>query len=133
MNQGEYFVNQEPKVTVEDIEMSVDALDVQKAADIFEEHGCLVVRGLMAPYIEAIHQDIEAAAAESISLLDKAERIVEGWRTPNGTLFLPAPEGYERDKQIMVLSVGYQTSAAFFQSAFDENTADRRGDLGTEC
>ena len=117
-------MNQEPKVTVEDIEMSVDALDVQKAADIFEEHGCLVVRGLMAPYIEALHQDIEAAAAESISLLDKAERIVEGWRTPNGTLFLPAPEGYERDKQIMVLSVGYQTSAAFFQSAFDENTAN---------
>ena len=35
MNQGEYFVNQELKVTVEDIEMSVDALDVQKAADIF--------------------------------------------------------------------------------------------------
>ena len=104
-------MSQEPKVTVKDIEMSVDALDPQKAADIFEEHGCLVVRGLMAPYIKAIHQDIEAAAAESISLLDKAERIVEGWRTPNGTLFLPAPEGYERDKQIMVLAIGYQTSA----------------------
>ena len=117
-------MNQEPKVTVEDIAMSVDALDVQKAADIFEEHGCLVVRGLMAPYIEAIHQDIEAAAAESISLLDKAERIVEGWRTPNGTLFLPAPAGYERDKQIMVLAVNYQTSAAFFRSAFDETTTD---------
>ena len=117
-------MNQEPKVTVEDIAMSVDTLDVQKAADIFEEHGCLVVRGLMAPYIEAIHQDIEAAAAESISLLDKAERIVEGWRTPNGTLFLPAPAGYERDKQIMVLAVNYQTSAAFFRSAFDETTTD---------
>ena len=117
-------MNQEPKVTVEDIEMSVDALDVQKAADIFEKHGCLVVRGLMAPYIKALHQDIEAAAAESISLLDKAERIVEGWRTPNGTLFLPAPEGYERDKQIMVLSIGYQTSAAFFQSALDETTVN---------
>ena len=61
-------MSQEPKVTVEDIEMSVDALDTQKAADIFEEHGCLVVRGLMAPYIEALHRDIEAAAAESISL-----------------------------------------------------------------
>ncbi|MDE0552667.1 MAG: mitomycin antibiotic biosynthesis protein, partial [Candidatus Poribacteria bacterium] len=117
-------MNQEPKVTVEDIEMSVNALDAQKAADLFEEHGCLVVRGLMKPYIEKIHQDIEDAAAESILLLDKAERIVEGWRTPNGTLFLPAPEGYERDKQIMVLAVNYQTSAAFFQSAFDETTAN---------
>ena len=117
-------MSQEPKVTVEDIEMSVDALDVQKAADIFEEHGCLVVRGLMAPYIKAIHQDIEAAAAESLSLLDEAEQIVEGWRTPNGTLFIPAPSGYTRDQQIMVLAVNYQTSAAFFQSAFDDTAAD---------
>ncbi len=115
-------MSQKPKVTVKEIEMSVDALDVQEAARIFKEHGCLVVRGLMAPYIDAIHQDIEAAAAESISLLDKAERIVEGWRTPNGTLFLPAPSGYRRDKQIMVLAVGYQTSAAFFRSALDETS-----------
>ena len=117
-------MNQEQNVTVEDIEVSVDVLDVEKAASIFEEHGCLVVRGLMKPYIEAIHKDIEAAAAESLALLDQAQQIVEGWRTPNGTLFLPAPSGFERDKQIMVLTVNYQTSAAFFHSAFDENTID---------
>ena len=115
-------MNQEQNVTVEDIEVSVDVLDVEKAASIFEEHGCLVVRGLMKPYIEAIHKDIKAAAAESLALLDQAQQIVEGWRTPNGTLFLPAPSGFERDKQIMVLTVNYQTSAAFFHSAFDENT-----------
>ncbi len=115
-------MNQEQNVTVEDIEVSVDVLDVEKAASIFEEHGYLVVRGLMKPYIEAIHKDIEAAAVESLALLDQAQQIVEGWRTPNGTLFLPAPSGFERDKQIMVLAVNYQTSAAFFHSAFDENT-----------
>ena len=115
-------MSQESQITVEDIEMSVDALDAEKAASIFEEHGCLVVRGLMKPYIAALHKDIEAAAAESLALLDEAQQIVEGWRTPNGTLFLPAPSGYERDKQIMVLAVNYQTSAAFFQSAFDERT-----------
>ena len=115
-------MNQEQNVTVEDIEVSVDVLDVEKAASIFEEHGCLVVRGLVKPYIETIHKDIEAAAAESLALLDQAQQIVEGWRTPNGTLFLPAPSGFERDKQIMVLTVNYQTSAAFFHSAFDENT-----------
>ena len=114
-------MDKEQQVTVEDIEMSVDALDAEKAASIFEEHGCLVVRGLVKPYIEAIHQDIEAAAAESLSLLDEAQQIVEGWRTPNGTLFIPAPQGYDRDKQIMVLAMNYQTSAAFFHSAFDEN------------
>lgn len=108
-------------VNIEDIEMSVDKLDFQEAADIFEEHGCLVVRGLMKPYIKQIHQDIEAAATESLALLDQAQQIVEGWRTPNGTLFIPAPQGYDRDKQIMVLAMNYQSSAAFFHSAFDEN------------
>lgn len=114
-------MDQKQQATVEDIEMSVDNIDAQKAADIFEEHGCLVVRGLVKPYIERIHADIEAAAAESLALLDQAQQIVEGWRTPNGTLFLPAPQGYDRDKQIMVLAINYQSSAAFFHSAFDEN------------
>ena len=100
--------------------MFADDLDVQRAAVRFKEHGCLVVRGLMKPYIADIHRDIEAAAAESIALLDRAEKIVEGWRTPNGTLFLPAPSGYARDKQIMVLAINYYTSAAFFRSALDE-------------
>ena len=114
-------MDREQKVVVEDIEMSVDALETEKAARIFEEHGCLVVRGLVKPYIGRIHQDIETAAAESLAMLDQAQQIVEGWRTPNGTLFIPAPAGYDRDKQIMVLAVNYQTSAAFFHAAFDEN------------
>lgn len=121
MFQGEQPVNQESNIKVEDIELSVDSLDVEKAADIFEEHGCLVVRGLMKPYIDRINQDMEAAASESLALINEAEKIVEGWRTPNGTLFIPAPDGYDRDKQIMVLAMNYQTSGAFFQSAFDEN------------
>ncbi len=114
-------MNQELNASIKDIEMSVDAMDAEKASNIFDEHGCLVVRGLMKPYIERIHQDIETAATESLALLDEAQQIVEGWRTPNGTLFIPAPAGYDRDKQIMVLAVNYQTSAAFFHSAFDEN------------
>lgn len=114
-------MERESDVKIEDIEVSVDKLDFQEAADIFEEHGCLVVRGLMNPYIKQIHKDIEAAAAESLALLDQAQQIVEGWRTPNGTLFIPAPQGYDRDKQIMVLAINYQSSAAFFHSAFDEN------------
>lgn len=117
-------MNPEDQVSIEDIEMSVEALDLQKAADIFETHGCLVVRGLMNPYIQAIREDIEAAATESLALLNEAEQIVEGWKTPNGTLFIPAPDGYERDKQIMVLAVNYHTSAAFFRSAFDATATD---------
>lgn len=111
-------------VTVEDIEVFAAGLNPQVAAETFKKHGALVVRGLMKPYIDGIHRDIEAAAAESIASLDCAEKIVEGWRTPNGTLFLPAPPGYSRDKQIMVLAINYFTSAAFFHSALDERALD---------
>src|SRR5918992_5114140 len=108
----------ESPVTVEQLEVFADDLDVRKAAAIYQEHGCLVVRGLMKPYLTELQRDIEATAARSIALLDRAERITEGWRTPDGTLFLPAPPGYHRDRQIMVLSIGYRTSAAFFRAAF---------------
>jgi phytanoyl-CoA hydroxylase len=111
-------------VTIQDIEVFADRLDPQQAAAIYREHGCLVVRGLMKPYLADLQRDIEVTAAQSISLLDRAERIVEGWKTPDGTLFLPAPPGYHRDKQIMVLAINYQTSAAFFHSAFDPKTLD---------
>lgn len=117
-------VTQAPAVTVQDIEVFADSLDVPRAAAIFKEHGCLVVRGLMRPFIADIARDMEAAAAESIALLDRAEKVVEGWRTPNGTLFLPAPPGFVRDKQIMVLAINYRTSAAFFRSAFHEPVVD---------
>jgi hypothetical protein len=117
-------MNTDLAVTVKDIEMFADDLDVQRAAIIFKEHGCLVVRGLMKEYVAEIHRDIEASAAQAISLLDRAEKIVEGWRTPDGTLFLPAPPRYSRDKQIMVLAVNYYTSAAFFRSALDQRAID---------
>jgi phytanoyl-CoA hydroxylase len=113
-----------PAVSVQDLEVFADRLDPAQAAAIYREHGCLVARGLMTPYVEAIRRDVEATAAQSLALLDRAERIPEGWRTPDGTLFLPAPPGYARDKQIMVLAVGYQTSAASFQSALNPRALD---------
>ena len=114
----------EPTVTVEQLEVFAENLDVRHAADIYKEHGCLVVRGLMKPYLAELHRDIEASAAQALSLLDRARKVTEGWTTPDGTLFLPAPPGYPRDKQIMVLAISYYTSAAFFQSAFDPKTVD---------
>jgi ectoine hydroxylase-related dioxygenase (phytanoyl-CoA dioxygenase family) len=114
----------EPTVTVEQLEVFADHLDVRKAAAIYQEHGCLVARGLMKPYLAELQRDIEATARQSLSLLDQAREVREGWVTPNGTLFLPAPAHYSRDKQIMVLAVSYQTSAAFFRSAFDEKMVD---------
>jgi len=111
-------------VRVEDIEMFIEDLDVRRAAAIYKEHGCIVVRGLMKPYIADVTRDVEQAAAQSIALLGQARRVPEGWVTPNGTLFLPAPPHFTRDKQIMVLAVSYYTSAAFFRSALDAKTLD---------
>ena len=113
-------MNDSTSVTVSDIELFAESLDFARAAAIFREHGALVVRGLSSPYVADIVRDIEQTAAESLALLDQATQNVNGWTTPNGTLFIPAPTGYGRDRQIMVLAVGYKTSAAFFRSAFDE-------------
>jgi len=110
----------EATITAQDIEVFADNLDAQRAAAIYKEHGCLVVRGLMKPYLEAIQRDLEATAQQSLSLLGQAKKITEGWYTPDGTLFLPAPPHFHREQQIMVLGMNYNTSAAFFRSAFDE-------------
>ena len=106
-------------LTIGDIEVQAGNLDPKRAAETYTEHGCLVVRGLMRPYLDAINRDIAKAAEESLALLDQAKQVPEGWVTPNGTLFLPAPANFSRDKQIMVLAVSYFTSAAFLESAFD--------------
>ena len=113
-----------PTVTVQDIEVFAENLDLRRAAEIYREHGCLVVRGLMGRYVDELRRDIEAAARTAISLLDWAKQVPEGWVTPDGTLFLPAPPHYPRDKQIMVLAVGYYTSGAFFRASFDEKAMD---------
>lgn len=109
-------------VDVRELEFFANDLDVGRIASVYQEHGCFVVRGLMKSYIEEIHRDIEALAAETLTQLDRAKKVPEGWLTPNGTLLIPAPENYTRDKQIMVLSLTYRSSAAFFRSAFDETT-----------
>lgn len=113
-----------PTVTVKDIEVFADDLDAAQAAAIYQKHGCLVVRGLSNPYVKDVRADIERAVAQAVTLLPQAQKITEGWTTPDGTLWLPAPAGFARDKQIMIPPVSYQTSAAFFRSAFDEKTVN---------
>ena len=110
--------------TIEDLEVFAADLDATRAAAIYREHGALIVRGLMKPYLDEINHDIAATVAQSLSLLDQAKQTREGWVTPDGTLFLPAPANFDRDKQIMVLALRYNTSGAFFRSAFDEKLLD---------
>ena len=39
-------------VDVRTLAMDVNALDAQRAAELYREYGCLVVRGLMRPYVD---------------------------------------------------------------------------------
>lgn len=113
-------VSDAPAVSVADLEVFADRLDAARAAAIYKQHGCLVVRGLMTPYLAQIQADIEEAVKQSIALLPQAtERPGIGWTTPDGALFLPAPKNFARDKQMMIPPVRYNTSGAFFMSAFD--------------
>ena len=114
----------EPQVAADAFSVSIDELDIARAAAMYREHGCLVVRGLMKPYIAEMARDIAATVEQSIALLDRAERRAEGWVSPNGSLFLPAPEGYERDRQIMTVGISYETSAAFLRAALDPTALD---------
>jgi hypothetical protein len=93
--------------------------DVARAAAIYREHGCVVLRGLMRGHVAAVVRDIERAAAQALELLPQAKACAEGWYSPDGTLFLPAPAGYQRAQQIMMLALGYRVSAALLASAFE--------------
>lgn len=112
------------QTTAEELSVSSDDLNLARAAAIYRRHGCLVVRGLMKPYIAEMARDIAATVQQSIALLDRAERRAEGWVSPNGSLFIPAPAGYRRDKQIMTVGVSYVTSAAFLRAALDPTALD---------
>lgn len=112
-------------VTLSDIEVFADKLGIEQAAAIYQEHGCLVVRGLMKPYIEAIAREVEQVANTARSLYDQAKEVPGiGWTTPDGTLWIPAPKGYDRERQIMVLGFSYTSSGAFLQSALDTKLLD---------
>jgi hypothetical protein len=112
------------EATLQDIEVFADRLDLAKVAATFKEFGCMVVRGLHTQYIPEISRQIEAVIAETIEQIPNARPVPEGWYTPNGSLLLPAPKNYSRDKQIMTLPLSYRNSSAFFRTALDETTLD---------
>lgn len=116
------------EVTVGDLEFAARDLETPQglaaAAAAYREHGCLVVRGLFAPYVARVAAEIRQLAATAVAHLPSARQVSEGWVTPDGTLFLPAPQHFERDKQIMILPYNYNHSAAFFASALDKRTLD---------
>ena len=115
---------QRPQVTIADLELAADRLDLAQAAAIYRQHGALVIRGLFARSIPGIAADITRAAQQAIELIPRATKVQEGWLTPDGTLLLPAPAGFQRAQQLMVLNCGYKDSSHVFRSALDETMCD---------
>lgn len=113
-----------PQVQLHEIEFFADDLDVAAAADAYRKHGAIVVRGLMKQYADPMRQEIMETVETAVSQLDQAREVPEGWVTPNGCLFIPAPENYARDKQIMTVGINYLTSATFLHSALDPTALD---------
>lgn len=106
------------------IDFDADHARPDEVAAVFRAHGALVVRGLMRDHIADVTRDIMQTVDASIASLDQAQRTEVGWVTPNGSLFIPAPEGYTRAQQIMVAAVNYRTSAALLRSALDDRLLD---------
>ena len=117
---------------VSKLEVSAENIDIEKAAAIYKEHGCLVVRGLMKNYVDVMHRDIMQTVKIAISQLDNAVQSDVGWTTPNNCLFIPAPENYDRDKQIMTIGVDYHTSAGFLASTISSRAGYCRGHSGAK-
>ena len=114
-----------PSASVSDLEFFADDLTaLDEMVSVFLEKGAMVVRGLLKNHVEAVTRDILATMDESIASLDQATHSEVGWITPNGSLFIPAPEGFDRDQQIMVAGVSYMTSAALLRSALDPKLLD---------
>ena len=89
--------------SITDLELQATDPDVvKKAAAIYHEHGCVVVRGLNSHFVDPITKSIERTVAQSRRLRTqrKLEKLDEGWVTPDGTLWIPAPSSLRPPRRL---------------------------------
>ena len=117
-------------ITVKDLELPATA-EPGAARRIFEEYGVVIVRGLQFHYADAIARAAQAAFQQSLALFDKGRlqpvvngNFTLGWVTPDQTLYVPAPAGHVRDKQVMVLGLDIYSDATMLATALDGRTLD---------
>jgi len=117
-------------VSIADLELH-PPYDVARARRIYDKYGCIIARGLSRAYVDEIREHADGAFEQAVRLME-AGALTEvindgcfvGWVTPDQTLFIPAPKGHCRDKQVMVLGLDYYISAAMFRAATDATTLD---------
>ncbi len=109
--------------TAADLSLDAATLDLARAARIYAEHGCVIVRGLHRHTVAAVAVDVQRATDEAYRLADKAVRSEEGWWL-GGNLFIPAAPGSARERQLMLVGLGYRRSAAMLRAALEPAACD---------
>ena len=102
-----------PNATLDDISLDWPC-SASDAAAVYDEWGCVLVRGLLADMAEAIYRDGALMA----------KRVQESNYEKSGTaLIMPGGET-GKDKQIMLFCPTYSVAASHFQAATDSHVAD---------
>jgi len=112
-------------ISVKELEVSIDRLDIARATAIYEEHGAVVVRGLSKAHVKPVLRDINAILQEAVSLLPKAVRNATdgGLYTPNGARFADDPK-HPGKPMLHSLKCNGLISAAFMQSLLNPTLLD---------
>jgi len=112
-------------VRLEELELKSQDFSIDRAKAIYQEHGCVVARGLMVDYVEDLRRDALAVARQSESLLTPDIPTFMGkCRTPDGSVFASRSENNDAEREILVLGLNYLNSAAALRSALDPRVLD---------
>jgi len=109
-----------------ELEVSVDSLNPLQAAEIYRQHGVVVVRGMSRSHVEPVLRDMEEILAQSVSLLPQAVKTAKHkatWFTPDGSTFNEDPN-HAGTMVVNSLKFNALVSAAFLQSLLNPQLLD---------
>jgi hypothetical protein len=115
-----------PNLAVEDLELSIDSVDTQKARAVYQEHGALVLRGVAAEYADRILGDMNVVLAQATALLPQARPHPlhkNAWVTPDGSTFNEDPD-HPGNKVANTLLFNGLVSGVFTESLMNQRLLD---------
>jgi ectoine hydroxylase-related dioxygenase (phytanoyl-CoA dioxygenase family) len=113
-------------IGVEDLEQTIEGIDLQAAKAIYDEHGALVLRGVAKEFAAAILGDMNTVLDQAIALLPQAKRHAvhkRAWVTPDGTSFNDDPD-HPGQKVVNTLRFNGLVSGAFTESLMNPRLLD---------